>query len=79
MLIAIQPPVEGHAEPDKAHYELALAILQVFWCGCLPQMKENRGAYTPGSTDFSRNIIIETFDIACQYAPTEEERRRRQD
>jgi hypothetical protein len=72
------PPVQGHTEFDKAHYELAIAILQVFWCGCLPQMKENRGAYDSGSTNFFRNIITETFDIARQYAPQEERRRAQQ-
>lgn len=31
-------PIAGHTEPDKAHYELAIAILEVFWCSCLHQM-----------------------------------------
>ena len=69
-------PYLDHAEPDKAHYEIAIAILEVFWSGCLPQMKENRQAYPRGTTDTLRNIIVNTFDIARRYAPVEEERRR---
>jgi hypothetical protein len=71
-------PIAGHAEPDKAHYELAIAILEVFWCGCLTQMKENRIAYTARTTDAIRSIITNTFDIARAYGPQEEERRRLQ-
>jgi hypothetical protein len=72
------PAVQGHAEFDKVHYETAVAILQVFWCGCLPQMKENRGAYNNGYTNAFRDIILNTFDIARQYAAVEEERRKMQ-
>ena len=71
-------PILGHAEPDKAHYELAITILEVFWCGCLPQMKENRIAYTAGTTDAIRSIVTNTFDIARAYGTQEEERRRLQ-
>jgi len=46
----------------KFHYEFAVTILEVFWCGCLPQMKENRQAYHPGATDTFRQIIIDAFD-----------------
>jgi hypothetical protein len=65
-------PQPTHAELDKVHYELAVAILQVFWCGCLPQMKENRQAYGPGTTDVFRQILIDAFDAGRKYAPKEE-------
>jgi hypothetical protein len=68
-------PHLGHAEPDKTHYELAIAIFEVFWCSCLAQMKENRAAYAVGTIDALRSMIINTFDIARKYAPKEEERR----
>jgi hypothetical protein len=66
-----------HAELDKVHYELAVAILQVFWCGCLPQMKENRQEYGPGTTDVFRQILIDAFDAGRKYAPIEEAHRRK--
>jgi hypothetical protein len=65
-----------HAELDKVHYELAIAIFQVFWCGCLPQMKENRKKYRSGTTDIFRQIFIDTFDAGRKYAPIEEKKRK---
>jgi hypothetical protein len=41
-------------------------------------MKENRGAYNNGYTNAFRDIILNTFDIARQYAAVEEERRKMQ-
>ena len=70
-------PIAGHTEPDKAHYELAIAILEVFWCSCLPQMKEDRMAYPAGTTDAIRSIVMNTFDIARGYSKKEEQRRLR--
>lgn len=70
-------PQPTHAELDKVHYELAVAILQVFWCGCLPQMKEDRQAYLPGTTDTFRRILIDAFDAGKKYAPIEEAQRRK--
>lgn len=70
-------PQPTHAEFDKVHYELAVAILQVFWCGCLPQMKENRQAYPPGTTDTFRQILIDAFDAGRKYGPIEEAQRRK--
>jgi hypothetical protein len=69
------PPQPMHAEFDKVHYEIAIAILEVFWCGCLPQMKENRQAYPSGMTDTLRQVLIEAFDSGRRYAPIEEARR----
>jgi hypothetical protein len=74
----------SHGGYDKAHIELSLTILEVFWCGCLSQMKENRfiregvTAYPAGTTDAFRSIIMNTFDIARQYAPVDEQRRQQQ-
>lgn len=36
------PVQPTYAEFDKVPYELAIAFLEIFWCGCLPQMKEDR-------------------------------------
>jgi hypothetical protein len=69
--------IVGHTEPDKAHYELAIEILEVFWCSCLPQMKEDRTAYPAGTTDAIRSMIMNTFDIARRYGIQEEQRRLR--
>ncbi len=65
------------------HYELAVAILEVFWLACLSQMKENRKisktetAYSRGTTDCIKKAICDAFEIGRSYAPKEEERRRR--
>lgn len=66
------PPQCTHAEFDKVHYELALAILELFWCGCLSQMKENRQKYHPGTTDMFRQVLVDTFDTGRSYTPVEE-------
>jgi hypothetical protein len=70
------PTQPTHAEFDKVHYEFAVAILEVFWCGCLPQMKENRQVYPFGVTDTFRQIIIDAFDAGRTYGPIEEAHRR---
>jgi hypothetical protein len=72
-------PQPTHAEFDKVHYELAVAILEVFWCGCLPQMKENRQWYPPGTTDIFRQILIHAFDAGRKYGSIEEAQRRKED
>lgn len=71
-------PQPTHAEFDKLHYELALAVLEVFWCGCVPQMKENRQAHGPGTTEVFRQILIDAFDAGRKYAPIEEAQRRKE-
>lgn len=73
------PTQPTHAEFDKVHYELAIAILEVFWCGCLPQMKENRQLYPAGTTDILRQIFIDTFDAGRRYGPIEEKERQRKE
>jgi hypothetical protein len=60
------------------HYELAVAILEVFWCGCLPQMKENRQAYPPGTTDTIRKILADGFDVGRKHGPEEMRRQKEQ-
>jgi hypothetical protein len=64
-----------HREYDKIHYELAQTIINSFWCGCLPQMKENRGAYPPGTTAFFGTLVNSSFTIGQTYGPEEEQRR----
>jgi hypothetical protein len=63
-------------------YELAIAIVESLWIGCLSQMKENRllanGArivYPKGTTDNLKQVIIDAFDAGRDYAPQEEARR----
>jgi hypothetical protein len=60
-----------HAEFDRLHYELAIAVLEVFWCGCVPQMKEDSQTYDPGTTSVFRQILIDAFDAGRKYAPIE--------
>jgi hypothetical protein len=59
----------------KVHYELAIVIFEVFWCGCLPQMKENRQAYPAGTTDSFKQLLVDAFDAGRKYGPVEEIRR----
>ena len=72
------PQWPTHAEFDKVHYGLAVAIVEVFWCGCLPQMKENKQAYDPGTTDIFRQIFNDAFDAGRKYGPIEEVQRLKQ-
>jgi hypothetical protein len=65
-----KPPQSTHAEFDKVHY---VAILEVFWCGCLSQMKENRRAYNLGTTDIFRRMLIDAFDAGRKHGPIKEE------
>jgi hypothetical protein len=72
----------SHGNYDKTHYELAIAIVESLWIGCLSQMKENRllandarTAYPKGTTDNLKQVIIDAFDVGRNYAPQEEARR----
>jgi tetrahydrodipicolinate N-succinyltransferase len=65
----------SHGNIDKTHHELATAILEVFWLACLSQMKENRAAYSTGSTDCIKKAIYDAFETGKVYAPEEESRR----
>ena len=65
----------SHREYDKVHFEFAKAILGIFWCACLPQMKENRKAYQPGTTESFRKLLFQIFQLGKDYAPIEESRR----
>ena len=51
------------------------AILEIFWCVCLSQMKENRKAYQPGTTESFRKLLFQIFQLGKDYAPIEESRR----
>jgi hypothetical protein len=61
---------------DLKYYESAIAILEVFWCGCLLQMEENRQWYPPDSTEKFRQILIDAFDAGRIFGPVEEIRRK---
>ena len=61
-----------HAEFDKMHYEIAVAVIELFWCGCISQMNENRHKYHSGTTDMFRQILVDSFDIGRGYTPVEE-------
>ncbi|MGB8933690.1 MAG: hypothetical protein WCC17_01125 [Candidatus Nitrosopolaris sp.] len=66
------PTQSTHAEFDKVHYELAVAVLELFWCGCLSQMKENRHKYQSGTTDMFRQVLVDSFDTGRGYTPIKE-------
>ncbi len=53
---------------DKAHIELAIAILQAVWCGWLSQAKANRGIYAKGWPEKFNQVIDRAFEIGQDYA-----------
>ena len=53
---------------DKAHEELAIAIIHSMWCGWLSQAKKNRGIYTQQYVDSFKQVIIKAFEIGQDYA-----------
>jgi hypothetical protein len=57
------------------HYEFGKTLIGIFWCGCLPQMKENRQAYSAGMTDFFEKVLFQTFQTGRDYAQIEETNR----
>ena len=65
-----------HREYDKVHYELSKAIIAIFWCGCLPQMKENREAYFADTIKSFEKLLFQTFQSGKEYGPIEEDRRK---
>jgi hypothetical protein len=65
----------SHREYDKVHFEFAKAILEIFWCVCLSQMKENGKAYQPGTTELFRKLLFQIFQLGKDYASIEENRR----
>ena len=69
------PIDSSHRECDKVHFEFAKAILEIFWCACLPQMIENRKAYQLGTTESIRKLLFQIFQLGKDYVPIEESRR----
>jgi hypothetical protein len=65
-----QIPITKHGSValDKAHVELAIAILEAMWCGWLSQAKANREAYTKDYPDRFKGAIYDAFGIGQQYA-----------
>jgi len=72
-------PQPTHAEFDKVHYELAVAILEVFLCGCLSQMKEDKKWYPSGTIENFRQILSDAFDAGRRYGPIEEAHRQEEE
>lgn len=54
---------------DKAHEELAIAIIHSMWCGWLSQAKAADGRYTQDHVVWFRNAITSAFVIGQEYAP----------
>lgn len=65
----------SHGNFDKTHYEIAVVIVEALWIGCLSQMKENRSAYSKGTTDNLKQLMIDAFNVGRNYAQEEEARR----
>ncbi|HET7148844.1 MAG TPA: hypothetical protein VFI73_10140 [Candidatus Nitrosopolaris sp.] len=59
---------DGLTWEDKAHKELAVAMIHSMWCGWLSQAKKNSGAYTQGYVDSFKQFIIRAFEIGQNYA-----------
>lgn len=52
---------------DKAHIELAIAILEAMWCGWLSQAKAKKGAYPKTYPEDFKNAICDAFEIGRLY------------
>lgn len=52
---------------DKAHEELAIAIMHSMWCGWLSQAKAANGRYTQDYVEGFRSSIIRAFEIGQEY------------
>ena len=63
-------PIEknGKVGLDKAHVELAIAVLESMWCGWLSQAKANRGVYTKEYVNTFRNAIQTAFEVGRNYS-----------
>lgn len=63
-------PLGRDNEPwlDKAHQELALAIIYSMWCGWLSQAKANRGIYSKEYVELFKKLIINAFTIGQEYS-----------
>ncbi len=53
---------------DKAHIELAIAILESFWCGWLSRAKANRGAYSTDFPERMKKAIFTAFELGQDYS-----------
>jgi hypothetical protein len=66
-LVSVFPMTKGL---DKAHNELAIAILESMWCGWLSQAKANKGSYGKDDPEKFKRSILSAFEIGQQYAAT---------
>jgi len=53
---------------DKAHNELAIAVLESLWCGWLSQAKANDGRYAKDDPENFKQAILMAFDIGKEYS-----------
>jgi hypothetical protein len=63
-------PLGNNDQPwrDKAHEELAMAIIRSMYCGWVSQAKKNKGAYTQQYIDSFKQGIAKAFEIGQKYA-----------
>jgi hypothetical protein len=59
---------DGQAWRDKAHEELAIAIIHSMWCGWLSQAKRNRNVYSQEYVDSFKQAINKAFEVGQKYA-----------
>jgi len=53
---------------DKAHNELAIAVLESLWCGWLSQAKANDRRYAKDDPENFKQAILMAFDIGKEYS-----------
>lgn len=68
--LAVKMPLvkDGRTGIDKAHIELATAIVHSMWCGWLSEAKKNRRIYTQEYVNGFKQSIIRAFEIGQNYA-----------
>jgi len=68
--LAVKMPLvkDGKTGIDKAHIELATALVHSMWCGWLSEAKKNRGIYRQEYVNGFKQAIIRAFEIGQSYA-----------
>ncbi|MFZ0511683.1 MAG: hypothetical protein WAM14_08765 [Candidatus Nitrosopolaris sp.] len=56
---------------DKCKDVGVVGPLELFWCGCFPQMTENKQKYHFDTIDMFRQVL-DGFDTGRNYAPIKE-------
>lgn len=72
-LLRLEFPIEKNGDQfvvDKVHVELAWAILEAMWLGCLAQQKAKRRIYPENCPAILKDMIDVAFETGRKYGET---------